>query len=233
MAEFKRKHSLKNGVGDTLSALVFTALVVAVAAFGFSLRTIKHTAGNVQARPGSQLRMLSQLSETERANSLRWYTLRDPTIPARGNAGVGFSVIPEAKPALVPLAALPPAVDPPEKIPDMPDLPALDLLPELSLLPPVDLSWAPRESSDAVLLWQSNGSPLPCPGLFTGIPSGVAVRSTVIRIIPVGGGLSRLVLAESCGDAVLDSYAQQELAKLKFDTGNVVTVCWPLSVRKK
>ncbi len=233
MAESKRKHWLKGVVGDTLSALFFTALVVAVAVFGFRLRTVKPAATDTQMRPGSQLRMLSQLSETERENSFHWYMLQDPTIPARGNSGVGFAVLPEAKPVLVPLAALPAAVDPPEKMPDMPELPALDPPPSLSLLPPVDLSWAPRESSDRVLLWQSNGSPLPCPGLFAGIPTGAALRSTVIRTIPVGGGLSRLVLAESCGDAALDSYAQQELAKLKFDTGNVVTVCWPSSVRKK
>ncbi len=234
MAGSRRKHLLKNGFYDTLSALFCTALVVAVAVFGFRQRAEKHKKNDTQKRPGSQLITLSQLSENERDSALRWYDLQDPTIPARGNSGVGFSVMPGFLPKIVSLKQLHATIDAPEKQPDMPTLPPLDPMPDLSLLPPKDLSaLPPRKNSDAVILYQSDGSLLPCPGLFADIPAGKAVRSTVIRIIPAGGGQSILLLAEKCGDDALDSYARRELGKIKFDAGNVVVVCWPSSVRKK
>lgn len=234
MADWKTFKIRHGNVWDTLHAVCFTALVLAVVGFGFSLRREKKRQKNSENQhPGAQFLMVSKMSESTRAGVIRWYMLQDPTIPARGDAEVGFAHIPPPPTRLVALEVLPASVDPQPEVPPMPALPVLSPIkaPEKSAFHHFPLP--EKDAADRVTLWQSDGSLLVCPGLFQQIPAGQVERPTVIRTIPVGGNLSSMGIVESCGNAELDRYARQELVKMTFPTGNVITVCWPSTMRKK
>ncbi|MCQ2377656.1 MAG: hypothetical protein MJ016_00395 [Victivallaceae bacterium] len=206
-------------------ALVVLSLIGAVAFFGFRYRPETERGMNESDRP--ETRLWKSTGDK--------FPVDDPTIPARGDAPVGFAAFSFANEVGI---ALPPekngsdtvwkVADPPE-IPPPPEdkfIGFADVMPDFSVPAPL------RGNEFSVR--RGDGTLFPVGGNFTDVPDGSPVSRTAVRIIPVGGAaVCRLNLAESCGDPALDDYALRELAKFKFDRHDLICIYWGAKEEKK